>query len=244
LIKQENIGFLLKRNSFNRFYENVSIKNYQNNFLIFLDENQLLSPKNNIISYPSLDLIKLIANEWDKQKETVNINNMLASKLFFTALDKVRPNLSKAIDDLSSFIDFDLLCYQVQSPCDLKKLQDKNFSPIISWISTEYKVTPNINNGIISHSNNRELKSNLRELLRSFDFIELTLLEFLINLLGSIILGIAFLKGRLSDLEIISLIYLEEDWKTRLSGDKDYTSDAKKNIKFDMEVVQKILNLK
>ena len=244
LIEKQNINYLLKNNSFNKFYDNVSIKNYQNEFLIFLDDNQLISPENNFVSYPSFSLIKSIADEWVVQKDSINLENMLMNKLFFTALDKVKPNLSKSIDELLNFIDFDLLCYHVRGPYDLKKIQEKNFFPIISWISDEYRISPSINHGIISIPNKKDVKLYLRELLDSFDFIELTLLQFLVNILGSIILGIAFLKGRLGEKEIIKLIYLEEDWRSNLYRDKEHSCDRKKNILADMKLVKKIINLK
>ena len=244
LIKKQNINYLLKSNSFNKFYDNVSIKNHQNEFLVFLDDNQLISPENNLVSYPSFSLIKSIADEWIVQKDSINLESMLMNKLFFTALDKVNPNLSIHIDELLNFIDFDLLCYHVKAPHDLKKIQEKKFHPIILWLSTEYRISPTINHEIISIPNKEDVKLNLRELLYSFDFIELTLLQFLINILGSIILGIAFLKGRLSENEIIKLIYLEEDWRANLSGDKENSYDEKKNILADMKLVKKIINIK
>ena len=239
-----NIDNILVTNSFKRFYSNVSVGYTGKEYYILLDKTKIITPLNNILSHSSVKLIQEIASEWSAQSEIIKIDSMPLTKLLFTAIDKVKPNIDNTILSLISAFETDFIIYQADHPLGIADKQKELFQPILLWIYDKYNIKPQINKSLYPLDNKSNVKFKLKELLDSFDFIELTSLQSLTNSINSLILAIAFLKKNINIKLLMECIYLEENWRIQITGDVDYLLEEKKILHFDINSVERFFDLK
>ena len=169
---------------------------------------------------------------------------MPLTKLLFTAIDKVKPNIDTVVLSLIRSLETDFIIYQTDHPVGIADKQKELFYPILLWINDKYNIKPKINKSLYPLGNKPIVKLKLKKLLDSFDFIELTSLQSLTDSINSIILAIAFLKKNINIKLLMECIYLEENWRVKITGDVDYLKEEKKILHSGINSIERFFDLK
>lgn len=118
-----------------RFYKTVeTISSGDNQFEICLDGKKVKTPKGNIVKVRSRPLALAVAQEWDCQKDKVQMNEMHLTGLAITSIDNPMKLTEKSLVDLvMNYLDTDTILYMHEQPENLAKLERKHWGEIINW---------------------------------------------------------------------------------------------------------------
>ena len=116
-----------------RLYKAASTRAAAHGYTVFLDERPLRTPSQRPLAVPSRSLAEAIATEWMEQGETVHPGTMLLMRLAATAIDRIAPDPSPTIDQITAFGRTDLVCYRTDSPQELAARQTAAWQPLVEW---------------------------------------------------------------------------------------------------------------
>lgn len=226
-----------------RFYEKVAVKAQGPVFTVCLDGRPIRSPAKNALTVPSKGLAEAVAGEWAGQGEVVDPATMPLCALANVAIDHVAPNRGETIETLAGFCDTDLLCYRAAEPEDLRSRQDGGWQPVLDWADQEYGVQLMVTEGVLPVEQPGKSRSRLVEILETFDLFALAALLKLVPALGSVILGLAVMRGRLSGLEAYGLSQLDEIWHEERWGADAEDQAQREALKCEVIAAEQFLGL-
>jgi chaperone required for assembly of F1-ATPase len=131
-----------------RFYDEVAVVPIEHGFVLRLDGKPLRTPEQNSLTLPTAFLAEGLAKEWRAPGEYVIPQTMPFTKLAFTAVDRVRPDREAVIEQISAYVNSDVVCYRASEPSDLVERQRENWDPIVEWAVSAFNVSIRTGEGI------------------------------------------------------------------------------------------------
>ena len=213
-----------------RFWKSVHVVSTEAGYFIKLDDKILKTPAKRQMMLPTETLAKKVASEWGQQVEEIDPTKMPFTKAANAALDKVSEQFEEVSSLLGEYGDTDLLYYRADSPPELQKRQKTGWDPIVKWAENTFKVQINCGTGIVYIPQNEKLFSKIRLKIRSLNIFELTAFYDMVSITGSLILGLAIIKGRLLAEEAYQLSRIDEQWQLEQWGE-DEEAQVASNLK-------------
>ncbi|VDN31698.1 unnamed protein product [Gongylonema pulchrum] len=101
-----------------------------------------------------------VAEEWNMQKEVLNVSLMRLTSLIITAIDNpMSLKKSDLVSQVLDYLDKDTILYRLEENTKLLELQKKNWDPVIEWANWEYglsvKPSQSLVEGYCLHFRNR-----------------------------------------------------------------------------------------
>ena len=96
-----------------RFYKTVEVRGAEGRHALLLDGRGARTPGRNPLAAHSRPLMLKIAEEWDRQRETIVPAEMPLTRLLNSAIDGVAHTIAETRADILSYAGSDLLCYQI-----------------------------------------------------------------------------------------------------------------------------------
>jgi chaperone required for assembly of F1-ATPase len=193
-----------------RFYKDVSISTVEGGFGVKLDGKPIKTPAGQPLTVPSAALAEALAAEWEAQGETIVPSSMPLTQMVSTALDRIKLTRNQVKVHLAGFGASDMLCYRADSPADLVELQSASWQPWLDWAARELDAPLAIATGVVPVVQEEDSLAALRRRVDSYDDWVLTALQSLAPCLGSLVLSLAVIEGKLAADEAFALSYLEE----------------------------------
>ncbi|WP_339862862.1 ATP12 family chaperone protein [Thalassospira alkalitolerans] len=210
---------MMLRKSIKRFYKKAEAvrDDAAQGWRIHLDDRAVKTPGKAEFVLPVERLAHEIATEWDAQGEKVVPATMPIMQLAATAIDRVRPHRDAVIAELTGFGRSDLLCYRASFPDDLVLRQAEAWQPLLDWAQDDLRVALSVTEGVMPISQNDEALINIQDTIKTLDDYYLTALHTLTTVSGSVIIGLATLRGRISaeqafEYSQLDEIYAIEQW--------------------------------
>jgi chaperone required for assembly of F1-ATPase len=138
---------------------------------------------------------------------------MPLSKLAITALDGVGHHKGEVAADIVKFAGSDLLCYRAEAPGALARLQAEVWDPVLRWMEAELGARFVLGEGVMPVEQSRAVLDGVAAAVAPYDAMALTSLHVMTTLLGSAILALAHVKGKLSAEDVWAAAHLDEDWQ-------------------------------
>jgi chaperone required for assembly of F1-ATPase len=171
-----------------RVYKIVAVEAVEGGFQVTLDRKPLRTPARAPLVLPQRRLIEGIAAEWDAQTDM---------QLTSTAIDHVAPQRERIAADVAAYAATDLVCYRADSPLALMKRQQETWQPLVDWVRSEFDAHLTIVAGVMPQPQPQEALETLRAAIDGLDDMELTALQALTAATGSLVIGLATMKGRI-----------------------------------------------
>jgi len=193
-----------------RFYKKAAVASQDGVHRVTLDDRALRSPAKTDLQFPTYALAEAVAEEWERQEERVDASSMPLMTLSSTAVDYVRPRRAAIVEELVGFAGHDLICYWSDEPVDLVKRQQETWQPLLSWTALTFDAPLKVVHGILSEDQPQgSLEALQREVLTVDDFPMMGLLTAC-QATGSLVIGLALLKGQLTVREAFEASLLDE----------------------------------
>jgi chaperone required for assembly of F1-ATPase len=193
-----------------RFYKAATVEATDGAFGVRLDGRSPRTPAGRPLAAPTQALAALIADEWDRQGDTVKFVTMPATRLAHTALDIVPTARSQTIEGVVRFARADLLCYFADHPAVLVRRQETSWDPLLDWVRDAEGLDLMRTGGIIHIEQRPETLLALATRLDALPDFSLAGLAFASSLFGSVVLALALRAGRINAQEAMAAARLDE----------------------------------
>lgn len=201
-----------------RFYKEAASAPVEGGFGVRLDGKAVKTPAGRTLAVPSAALAAAVAEEWAAQGETIAPSAMPLMQFVATALDRMPLTRGQVQGYLAGFGASDMLCYRADSPVDLVGLQSVSWQPWLDWAARELDAPLAITAGIVPIVQEETSLAALRRRVEGYDDWGLTALQSLAPCLGSLVLALAVLEGKIAAEEAFDLSRLEERFQNERWG--------------------------
>lgn len=213
-----------------RFWTKTTVDQVEGGFAVQLDGRSVRTPLKTLVVVPTQAMAEAMRVEWEAQSEKIDPLSMPVTRAANAALDKVSTQHAEVVDMLAAYGDSDLLCYRADSPQGLVAKQAEGWDPLVDWSATELGAPLKLRTGIMHSPQDSATLASLRGHVAAFDAFRLTAFHDLVSISGSLILGLAVTRGRLSADQAWDLSRIDEEWQIAQWG-RDEEADAQSAIK-------------
>ena len=204
-----------------RFWKTADIRPQGEGWEVVLDGRPLRTPGKLPLILPTEALARAIAAEWDAQTDVIDPNRMPLTRAANSAVEKVTPQFHDVTSMLGDYGGTDLLSYRASEPEALTRMQAVGWDPLIDWAATELRAPLRITHGVIPVPQDPAVLLKLQAEIASLDAFALTALHDLVTLPGSLVLGLAVLRGRLDAETAWQLARIDEEFQADRWGRDD-----------------------
>jgi len=200
-----------------RFYKTAQAAPLEGGFAVMLDGRPVRTPAKARLILPTENLAALIAGEWTAQVDKIDLALMRATRLAFTAADRVAVARAQTVTEIVQFAGSDLLCYFAQAPQVLVQRQGAQWLPLLDWADRTLGVRLAPVAGIIHKPQPPESLARIQALCAEADDFTLAGLAYGAGLYGSAVLALAVFRGERDgeaafDLSRLDEAFQEEQW--------------------------------
>ena len=193
-----------------RFWKTVSVEPDGQGWAVRLDGKTPKSPAGHSLVLPTRAAAQLVAEEWAGQGDILIPATLPATRLAFTAIDRVREAREAVADEITAYAGSDAICYLAETPDTLVQRQARDWTPWRDWAGRELGCAVVPVAGIIHRPQAEEALKAVRAQALKLDDYALTGLAMATPLFGSAILAFAVQRGALSGSEAFDLSRLDE----------------------------------
>jgi chaperone required for assembly of F1-ATPase len=198
-----------------RFYKIVDVgpPDPATGHAILLDGRIARTPSRRELRLASERLARAVASEWAVQQGAIDPALMPLTRLVNTAIDGVSLRMAEVAADVAKYAGSDLLCYRADYPEGLADRQRLLWDPVLAWIADEYGTTLAVGSGLMPITQSAEARQRIAAAIEPLDPLRLTALHVMTTLMGSALLALAVLGGRLTPEAAWEAAHVDEDWQ-------------------------------
>ncbi|WP_062561237.1 ATP12 family chaperone protein [Paracoccus aminovorans] len=208
-----------------RFWKAASVRPAGAGWEVVLDDRPLRTPGKQPLVLPTEALARAVAAEWDAQADVIDPNRMPLTRAANSAIEKVTPQFHDVATMLAEYGGTDLLSYRADAPEELARAQAEGWDPLIDWAATELRALLRITHGVIPVPQDPAALLKLHAEVAALDAFGLTALHDLVTLPGSLVLGLAVIRGRIDAETAHALSRIDEEFQAQRWG-RDEEADA------------------
>lgn len=186
---------------------------------VALDGRMVRTPARAPLVLPSRPLAEAVAREWQDQPEVIDPAAMPLTRAANTALDRVAAARESVIAALAEYGETDLLCYRAEAPAALAARQAEGWDPMLDWAADHLGARLVCATGVIHVAQPADSLGALRAALELLGAFELTALDDLVTLSGSLVLGLAAERGAEAPERLWALSRIDETWQAEQWGE-------------------------
>lgn len=228
-----------------RFWKEATIRPAEGaeGWEVALDGKPVRTPGKLPLILPTQALAQAIADEWNAQYDLIRPDRMPLTRAANSTIEKVQPQFHAVAQMLADYGGTDLLCYRADQPEMLAREQAEGWDPLIDWAATELRAPLAITHGVIPVPQDRAALLRLHAEVAALDAFGLTALHDLVTLPGSLVLGLAVVRGRLDAQAAHDLSRIDEEYQARQWGRDAEADEAAENRRAAMLSAERFWHL-
>lgn len=202
-----------------RFWREATCMAEDGGFAVRLDGRAVRTPAKAPLLLPTLAMAEAVAAEWQAQEGEVRPATMPVTQSANSAIDKVAPQTEGVLAEVCGYGGTDLLCYRAEGPAELVARQSAAWDPLLDRAARELAAPLVTAVGVMHVPQPDASLHRLRALVAAQGAFRLTALHDLVALSGSLVLGLAVVRGWLTPEAAWELSRIDEDWQAALWGE-------------------------
>ena len=226
-----------------RFYNSVLLAEEAGGLAVRLDGREVKTPAGTPTILPSRALADAVAGEWDAQGEEIDAGSMPVFSLAVTVIDRVTPQRAAILDELTAYGGNDLICYQDGEDAELAARQAEGWGPWLDWARSDLGAPLQVARSIMPVMQPQASLDALGAAAATHDDWELGMLYRATTLGGSLVLGLAMLRGRMDAAGLFEAAFLDELWQAQKWGSDWEAEDRRAMIRGEIEQAHHFLSL-
>ncbi len=226
-----------------RFYKAVSLEEQQGGFALALDGRSVKTPLKQTLIIPNSSLAKAVAGEWEQQGEFLDPNSMMLTKLCNTAVDRVRNERGRIVDEIVDYANADLLCYRAERPAELVVRQCKLWDPVLDWAAQDLGAHFAVLAGVVHQDQSDECLAAVRRFVDGLSDFAVAGYHNIMTMTGSAVLATASARGHLQPDEVWALAHVDEDWQIEQWGKDEEEAERRAGRRAEFMEIQAFLKL-
>lgn len=209
-----------------RFWKEVTVVELQDGFRVLLDGRGVNTPGKAPLIVPTRALAEAVAVEWDAQEDEIKPLTMPFTRSANSAIERVTPQLAEVSEMLLGYGETDLLCYRAEGPDELTQRQTMEWDPMLDWAAEAMAARLEPRTGVMWIRQPVASMAAMGRALREIAPFPMTAMHDLVTLTGSLVLGFAVAKGRISAKEAWRLSRIDETWQQEHWGTDEEAEEA------------------
>jgi chaperone required for assembly of F1-ATPase len=193
-----------------RLYRDVTVAPGEHGHQILLDGRPMRTPAKRLFAAPTVPLAEAIAGEWRGQGDTIRPDAMPLTRLASTAIDRMPAERQAAIEEVVAYTDTDLVCYRAAEPFDLVQRQHRVWQPMLDWLTHTYRVKLAVTTSVLPLAQPAAARARLRSAIEDLGDWPLVGMHMATTALGSLVLALGVLHGRLDADAALAASLLDE----------------------------------
>ena len=226
-----------------RFYKDASVAEADGGFAVLLDGRPLRTPSRSAYALPSRALAEALAEEWRGQGEEIDPAAMPLTRLVDTAVEHVPVNRAPVAEQTLAYGKSDLLCYRAEGPEALAARQAEAWDPILDWLHAQHDARLAVGQGVAFVEQPAEALMALEKAVWHQGDFTLAGLSAASSILGSLVLGLALLGGRLTAEEAFRLATLDEVFQAEQWGVDGEARARLERLERELMAIERFLRL-
>ncbi len=210
----------------------------QGGWAVLLDGKPLRLPSGPPLLVPQPALAEAVAAEWQAagaETGVMDYSDVPLTRLAGTAQLRIVPDPAPATAAISAYGETDLLCYRADRPPELVLRQDTAWRPWLEWARTDLGAALTVTTGIIHVRQHPAALAALRRGVEAESAWVLGGLGIVVPALGSLVLGLAMVRGRLDAPGAHAAASVDEDYQAELWGTDDQAASRRLKILAEIE---------
>lgn len=229
-----------------RFWEQAGTAPCAGGFHLTLDGSVMRLPEHGPLVLPSASLAEAVRAEWQAagggKGGRYALSELTVTRLAATA-DRLRTEgRDEAVADLMRFASTDMLCYRATGPSSLVRRQDAAWQPHLDWAASAFGAELVVVRGVMPDTQPAPSLDALADHLAGRDAAALAALLAVVPALGSLILGLALVAGRVDAEAASRAALLEAAFAAELCGDEDQPELARRALARDLAAALRFLD--
>jgi chaperone required for assembly of F1-ATPase len=202
-----------------RFYKAAEVEEEGGRFVLSLDGRRARTPGRNPLAAQSRALMFKVAEEWERQRETIDPAGMPLTRLLNSAIDGVAHTMAETRADILRYAGSDLLCYRAEEPDTLVAQQAHAFDPVLRWATDDLGARFTVTAGVTHVAQPNAALAAIGAALDAYDDpVTLAALSVMTTLTGSALLALAVARGFLSAEAAWRAAHVDEDFQAERWG--------------------------
>ena len=226
-----------------RVYRTVAVVPRPCGYGIALDDRLVSTPAARPLIVPSRALADAIAAEWQAQGDKVAPATMPMQQLANGVVDRIAPEAACIVDLLVAYAETDLLCHWAEGPDALVQRQRRHWQPVLDWAATDLDAPLRPVAGIMAQRQSDAALAALRTAVAALEPFALGALNVLTTGTGSLLIGLAVVRGRLSPDEAWEAAQVDEAYQAEKWGEDDEAAVRRAAIRADLAAAVRFLQL-
>jgi chaperone required for assembly of F1-ATPase len=222
-----------------KFYKTVTCEPFEAGYGVLLDGRAVRTPSRERLVLPTARLCELVAAEWAGQVDIVDLATMPATRLAFTAVDRIGAHRAHTIAEVVNFAGSDLLCYPAEAPASLVERQARRWGVVLDWAREELGLTFELATGIIHKPQPEATLAKVAALAAEADDYALAALALAAGLFGSAILALALWRNQLDGDAAFELSRLDEAFQEEQWGVDEEAAERTANRRAEAEMLDR-----
>lgn len=202
-----------------RFWKSATVEGEGDCWGVRLDTRPLRTPAKTALVLPTRAMAEAIAAEWQVQQGEIRPATMPVTRAANSAIDKVTPQREAVIAAIADYGTTDLLCYRAEAPAALAARQAAAWDPLLDWAAAVLGAPLQVTAGVIPVAQEAASLSRLHAEVAGFDAFALAALHDLVMIPGSLVIGLALARGRLTAGEAWAIASIDETWQAEQWGE-------------------------
>lgn len=195
-------------------------------FTVHLDGRAVKTPAKSALIVPTHAMAEAMAAEWDAQDGAVRPETMPVTRAANAAIDKVAVQKDEVAALIADYGGTDLLCYRAEAPEALIARQEAAWDPLLDWAADALGARLATTHGVVPVAQPESSLARLRGEVHALDPFPLTALYEVVSLSGSLIIGLAAIRGFLPGDELWNRSRIDELWQQEQWGVDDEAAEV------------------
>lgn len=231
-----------------RFYSVVDTAPSDGGFVLRVDGKPVRTPSKAALIVPTEALARVLAEEWEAQREWIEPHTMPATRLVNSALDGVAHSLAATAAEVAKFAETDLVCYRAGDPQTLVAAQVAAWDPFLAFAREALGARFVCAEGVMYAAQPASALAAVREAVDAIasgeaGALRLAALSVMTSLTGSVLIALAIAKGAVGVAEAWTAAHVDEDYQMRLWG-SDAEALARRETRWrDMQAAATVFTL-
>ncbi|MGH6983094.1 MAG: ATP12 family chaperone protein [Stellaceae bacterium] len=225
-----------------RFFKTAAVGETAGGYTVLLDGKPMRTPAKAPLAVRSKKLAEAIAAEWQAQGETIKPSALTLTRLTGTAIDLVAQRREIVVGEIAKYAATDLVCYRADTPSELATRQHRAWQPHLDWAGTRYAPL-RVTSGIAPVTQAPESVAAYRDAVAAYDDMMLTALHLATTTLGSLVLALALIEGRIAADEAFAAAELDQSFQIERWGEDAEAMAHRATVRDDIGIAARFAAL-
>jgi len=225
-----------------RFYKQATVAPAEGGYAVLLDGKLIRTPAKAGLVVKSRKLAEAMAEEWQTQGEEIDPVDLPLTRLAGTVIDLIEPRRAQIIAEIAKYATTDLLCYRAEGPHELASRQHAAWQGHLDWAGSRYAPLA-VTRGIAPLEQAPEALEVYAAAVAAHDSMILAALYIATSVLGSLVLALALIEGRIDAEQAFAASQIDESFQIERWGEDAEAARRRAGIKDDIDLASRFVYL-